>query len=308
MKIFKKILLGLLITFTITIVGGYIYFNKKFTPPENNLTISGTSENIPLRWISNADNPYSALLLPVQIKGVDKTFYMQLDTGSPTTIFYSKSLESIQNIFFPKNNIKDILSNFKIGKMEITSQNFKTLDYGKPLDLKSQDAKNIIGTIGTDLLEKRVIILNFKENTCSFLNEIKENGFHNFEFKKRKILLPARIGNENLKLMYDSGTSGYELITHKETWAKYRIPKANLKIEKGNSWGKTLTIKSSPSNQTILFGDKKLKLNEITYIEGTSKIQNFLMKSSGMTGMLGNKIFLNHVITLDCKNEKFKIE
>ncbi|KMQ64193.1 hypothetical protein ACM39_16850 [Chryseobacterium sp. FH2] len=308
MKTFKKIALSLLIIFIITIAGGYFYFNKKFTPPSNRLKVSGVSGNIKLVWISDGNNPYSALLLPVQLKGIDKQFYMQLDSGSPTTVFYKNSLLSIQERFSLAKNVKEIFSSFQLGKMHISSPDFGMIDYGNRIDLENPETKNIIGTIGSDLMEKRIIILNFKDTIASFTDKINEKGWSTFEFKKRKILLPAKIGNENLKLMYDSGTSGYELVIHKESWSQYRISKSNIKIEKGNAWGKSLTIKSSPAHQEISFGNSALKLSEVTYIEGTSKMQNFLMKSAGMQGMLGNKIFLNHSLILDCKNQKFKVE
>jgi hypothetical protein len=32
------------------------------------------------------------------------------------------------------------------------------------------------------------------------------------------------------------------------------------------------------------------------------------MKLSGMQGMIGNKLFLDQKIIIDCKNEKFKVE
>lgn len=56
------------------------------------------------------------------------------------------------------------------------------------------------------------------------------------------------IGNENLKLMYDSGTSGYELIMNRDKWEKYRKG-GEVKIDKGNSWGKVLTVMTATSHQ-----------------------------------------------------------
>ncbi|EJL72662.1 hypothetical protein [Chryseobacterium populi] len=308
MKTFRKIAFTLLIIFIVLSAGGYVYFDKKFTPPPNTLIVSGISENIPVKWVADGDNLYSALLLPVRLKGISQVFYMQLDTGSPTTVFYTNSLQSIHEKISPKSNLKNIFSSFKLNKMEVSSSGFQLINHGDSADTENPEAVNIIGTIGNDLLEKRIIILNFKDHTCSFTDRIDEKGFSGFEFKKRKILLPAKIGNEKLKLMFDSGTSGYELITNKESWDQYRLSNSHIKSEKGNSWGNTLSIKSSAAHQKIEMGSSILKLSEVTYIEGTSKMQNFLMKSSGMKGMLGNKIFINHILILDCKREKFMIK
>ena len=271
----------------------------------------GVSGNIPLQWISNESNPNVSILLPVKLEGISQVFYMQLDFGSPITLFYSKTINSIQSKFENKINFKlnsDTISlKFDLGKMVVSSDKFKVLNYGEVADLDNETI-NIIGTIGTDLLEKKVITLNFKNNYCLFNNDKLTGGFTSFDFKKRKILLPAKINGKNLKLLYDSGTSGYELITDHSEWNKYRLKNGKIKTENGNSWGKTLTINTAPTKQKIEIGNKNLNLSEVTYIEGTTKLQNILMKLSGMQGMIGNKIFLDQQIIIDCKNEKFKVE
>ena len=104
MKIFKKISLTILSIILISSIGGYIYFDKKFTPPDNYLKTEGVSGIIPLQWISNESNPNVAILLPVKLEGITQVFYMQLDFGSPITLFYSKTLNSIQSKF--ENEIK----------------------------------------------------------------------------------------------------------------------------------------------------------------------------------------------------------
>jgi hypothetical protein len=312
MKLFKKIATVFLVIIVLFLVGGYFYFQKKFTPPENYLKISGIAENIPIKWISSNENSHSALLLPIEIKGINRTFYMQFDSGSPVTVFYKKSLESIaekfQNQLKIDNENSSISSAFRIGKMNVASSDFEVLDYGEKISFDDPNAENIIGTIGTDLLEKRITILDFKNNQCSFIEKIKEDAFTDFEFKKRKILIPSVIENENLKLLYDTGTSGYELITTKEIWQQYRNKNSAIKTEKGNSWGNTLSVYSASAKKKIQFKNTTLNLSEVTYIEGTSSLQKFLMKRSGMQGMIGNKLFLNHKLILDCRNKKFKLE
>jgi hypothetical protein len=312
MKIFKKIALSVAVCTVLILLGGYLYFDKKFTPPENNLAVSGIAQNISMRWDSAEGNAHAAVLLPVQFKGIDRTFYMQLDSGSPTTLFYKKSIESLREKFqnqIPSQKQENQISlQFSIGNMSITSDRFELLNYGRAIHPDNTEAVHIIGTIGTDLLEKRIMILDFKNTVCSFVENIDEKGFETFEFKKRKILFPSELGNQNLKLLYDSGTSGYELITNREEWDKYRTSNRNVKKEKGNSWGNILTVISAPADQIIKIGNRNLKLSEVTYIEGTSKMQNLLMKTSGMQGMIGNKLFLNHKLTVDCKNRKFRVE
>ena len=315
MKLLKKIFLALLVIIVVSSITGYYYFDKKFTPPKNYLNVIGVSENIPIKWISEDSNPNAALLLPIKLEGISEEFYMQLDFGSPITVFYLKPLNSVISKFSdmvePLKNDKLISLQFSLGEIDISSNKFKVLDYGKSIDWE-QKSIVIIGTIGTDLLEKRSITLNFKKNYCSFtnsetLNNIGSSKFVPFDFEKRRILFPAKMGDKELRLLYDSGTSGYEMITSREEWEKYRLKDSNTKIEKVNSWGNTLTITSAPTKEKIEIGNVSLNLSEVTYIEGTSRIQNLLMKLSGMQGMIGNKLFLDQTLIIDCKTERFRI-
>ena len=51
MRIFRKIVLVLLVVFVLIAFGGYLYFDQKFSPSENYLNVSGDTENIPVKWI-----------------------------------------------------------------------------------------------------------------------------------------------------------------------------------------------------------------------------------------------------------------
>ena len=147
MKIFKKILLAFTAIIVLSAIGGYIYFNKKFTPPENYIQVKGTSEEIPMKWISDESNPNVALLLPVKLEGISQEFYMQLDFGSPITVFYSNALNSIQLKFSRQisfqNDSQLISLKFYLAQMEISSDKFKILKYGETIDCEPE-AVNII--------------------------------------------------------------------------------------------------------------------------------------------------------------------
>lgn len=294
----------------VTIIG-YFYFLNKFSPPENYLTVTNHANNISYVMVNNSNNSHSAILLPVKLDGINFTFYMQLDFGSPTTIFYEKAINSIQtkypNIPSSINSAQEIKLSFYINELSITSDKFRLINYGSDVNFDNENLHNIIGTIGTDLLEKRPIVLDFKKGICSFPYQIDQVGLLDFKFKNRRILLPAKMENKELYLMYDSGTSGYELITDKETWSRIKLPNSKVSKEYGNSWGKKLEINTSPTNLIIKIGGIDLSLTEITYIDGVSKVQELLMRSTGLDGMIGNKLFLNNKIILDCKNKKFRL-
>lgn len=293
MKAFKKIIAVSSIFIILLMIGGYFYFDKKFTPKQNYLSVK-KSTIVNFVWKKNKFSPISAMLIPVKIKNSCRTFYMQFDTGSPYTIFYNNAFDSIP-----------LPSSFLVGEMKISSNNFKFINYGNPIDFNHK--QNIIGTIGTDLLEKRTLKIDYKSQTMTFSSTKIENGTK-FSFQKRHILFPIKIDDKQYKATFDTGTSAFSFITRKEIFSKMVINKSSIKKENGNSWGSTLSIYTGNTNSILYCENKKLRLNDITYIEGYTIFQYTMMKLSGMGGMLGNKLFLDKILTIDCKNKEFKID
>jgi hypothetical protein len=95
MRRLKRVALASLVSLVVSLGGGYVYFDRKFTPPENALSVSSMATEVPIRWLATNGNPHAALLLPVKLDGIADTFYMQLDLGSPSTVFYGNAIRSV---------------------------------------------------------------------------------------------------------------------------------------------------------------------------------------------------------------------
>ena len=302
MKLFKKLALGFVGILVLILVGGYIYFDRKFTPEDNYLTVKNESGNIPITWLGNDKN---VLLLPTHFPGNPETYYLQFDTGSHYTVFYSNSIKSIKEISIINEKAK---ASFFVGNTEISSNQFKIFKTKKS---DEKDSIQIIGTIGADILENRKTIINFKENKVVFnLNQIPSefrNQLFDFKFKKRKIIINGILKGEERKFLYDSGTSAYEFLTYKEEWQNLKTPNSKINIEKAQSWNNVLTTYTTDCKENIQFKNLKIPVKQVTYVEGFSDAQFSMMKFSGMTGMLGNKIFLNNSIFIDCGDKKIGI-
>ena len=304
MNILKKIAVAVIVLLVLASLGGYIYFDQKFTPEENYLSVENESGPIPIIWLGTEKN---VLLLPIQFPKDTATYYLQFDTGSPYTVFYSKAIAKIKTI---TTNHDRASTSFYIGKTKITSDRFKILNFGESNN--TTDSQKIIGTIGADILENRKTILHFKNNYIVFNIFKTPKQFlaklTDFKFKKRKIILQGTLNTKEEDFLFDSGTSAYELLTNKEVWQDLKTPNSKITIEKSNSWENVLTTYIANCNHKILFSNKEIPLNNVTYIEGFSQTQYALMKFSGMTGMLGNKIFLNNCLYIDCTQNKMAIE
>lgn len=304
MKKLIKIVSSILLIITLALLGAYFYFEQKFTPEKNYLTLEGESGKIPITWLGTNKN---TLLLPVHFPRDTTKYYMQFDTGSPYTLFYSHSIKQLKEITSYNERSK---TSFYLGNTKITSDRFKIINNEKKSN--KNDSIQIIGTLGADLLEDKKTLINLKKNHIIF-NLLKEpaefkNKLIDFTFKKRKIIIQGVLKGKEEKFLYDSGTSAYELLTNKEVWNDLKLPKSKVTIEKAQSWQNILTVYTVKCNNTIEINDKELLLHEVTYVEGFSQTQYFLMKFSEMTGMLGNKIFLKNHMYLDCSKNKIGIE
>lgn len=309
----RKFIFILIAVLLISGIVGYLYFDKKFTPPENQLNVSNHQDELAIKWISNQDTEYAALLLAVKLDGIADTFYLQFDLGAHSTLFHEKALQSIiqKHPFLNAKieNEKDSFG-FKLGELSVSIPSMKRLNYGKEINW-TPSAINIIGTLGSDILEHKVVIMDFKKQTIRFCdifpNEIPNESIQDFEFKKRKVMLNGKVNDENTQFYYDSGSSAFELITDKKQWKNLSLAGAVEQIYTANSWGNPLEVHTIASNGVIKFGKIKIPLNKVTYIAGTSVVQNLLMYFSGMGGMIGNKLFLDRILILDARKQKIAV-
>lgn len=304
MKVLKKFVAAFLIISTLTLLGGFIYFNQKFTPEKNYLTVENESGPVRFKWLGLEKN---VLLLPVNFPGDPQIYYLQFDTGSPYTLFYATAIKDIKGVFVNNDRAE---ASFYIGSTKISSTQFKIFNDKKEDD--QNDSLQIIGTIGADILEGRKTLVSFKENHVEF-NLSKEPAefrakLFDFKFTKRKVILPGVLKGTEEKFLFDSGTSAFELLTSKEVWENLKSPNSKIETERSQSWQNVLTTYTAACKHKISFNGSEISLNKVTYVEGFSHAQYALMKFSGMTGMLGNKIFLNHNLYIDCVQNKMGID
>lgn len=151
-------------------------------------------------------------------------------------------------------------------------------------------------------LKNNQVVFNLNQTPNSFKNELFD-----FKFKKRRIIINGILKGEERKFLYDSGTSAYELLSYKEEWQTLKSSNSKIKIEKSRSWNNILTTYTADFKENINFKYNEIPVNHITYVEGFSTAQFSMMKFSGMSGMLGNRIFLNNTIFIDCTAGKMAI-
>jgi hypothetical protein len=289
-------------------------------PPsqKNQLVFDSTTQTIGFRWLGDPVQipfePYAAMLIPIRLQNCPQDFYMQFDLGAPGSMFYSDKIWQIHEKYPAAITFKDTSTladlRFQLGSLRVVAKEIKLIAHSKsPINWKDKNDVTIIGTIGADLIDGRVVVIDYPAKMLSIGNEVPAKlmsllTITDMTFAYRRVLLPAQLRGKTTMMFFDTGSSAYELVTDRETAEALSSDTIVVRNEI-RSWNRTLTANTLPSSGTIELAGVTLPLMHVTYMEGASSTQIAQMKRMGIGGMIGNKIFLNSVLMLDTRNQKF---
>lgn len=287
--------------------------------PPNQLELPHGNYTLPLQWKGDSLHgqwePHAALLVPVYLPGCPTQFYMQFDTGSPYSLFYINKLQAIhrkypaiQYLQTIRDSLKDI--HFTAGKLSIKARAIAVNQFDSSgIDWNDKTNPEIIGTLGTDLIENKVVMIDYPRQQLLIGDSLPADLQHNltltdFMFMQRRILLFATLLNKKTILYFDSGSSAFSLLTDQATCLKLSADSTPPVRYPVQSWNKTLTANTIATHDSITLATLSLPLHQATWIEGASAAQVNQMMKMGLGGMTGNKLFLNYALVLDTKKKK----
>lgn len=279
--------------------------------PVNQLVLPAGGHTIPFEWhtgtIHGKQEPYAALLIPVTLPGQTWPYYMQFDLGSPFSMFYKEELKNMQ-IADTASRLFDY--HFKAGNMDITAKDIPVRSSGHSAAV--QDSLRIIGTIGADLIDGRMVIIDYPGKTLFVGDTLPDITsatliFSPFVFAGRKVLLPAIIRGKRTLLYFDTGSSAYELLTDETTCRALAMPGTAPLEYPVNSWGRTLTAHMFTTKDSITVASQTMPVHHVTYITGASNAEVQQMMKMGIGGVTGNRLFLNSIVILDTRQKRFGI-
>lgn len=284
----------------------------------DNLIINSPGGSSPMRWASSRFGdriePRAAVLLPVRFEGMDKTFYAQFDLGAKSTVFYGKTLAAAA-VRAPKlqPDAKGKLSGpltFTVGEIQASIPEPKVRnDIGDPnIAWDDPESVELIGTIGVDLLEDRVLTVDFKAMRLSVgvAAVPATSQWSPMALKSRWVLLDATLEGKPTKLLLDTGSSAFSLLIDKARWSEMTTGQDSESFPV-NSWGKKLMAHTAPTKARVVIGGLDTPLGDATYIEGTSITQGLMMQATGMGGMTGNRLFFDRILILDAPRGRYAV-
>lgn len=281
--------------------------------PANQLVLPAGSYQIPFTWMAGDGNSDAAMLIPVKLKGCPFTFYMQFDTGSPYSIFYRNKLVKVSRRYPEVTRMTDTTNRlhalrFDVGSMPVLANEISVQQFDSSGINWNKGAVNIIGTLGTDLIDNKLTGINYPEK--QLLIGVEEDGqaaWSPLIYEQRRILLSASIKGKMSILFFDTGSSAFSLLTNEETARSLSVPGAVPASQQVGSWGRQLKAIQLVTADSIDMAGKKLAIHAVTYMEGVSEAQINMMKRTGIGGMTGNRLFLGSVLVLDTRKKRFYI-
>jgi len=265
----------------------------------------------------------AAMFLPISLDTVSETHYSQFDLGSDATIFYQNNLKSItaynylkfdslsdSNPERPLFMIRDV--NLKIGKIKMGKRNVLGFyNYGEPIAKKNSApvAENSLGTIGADIFQNKLLIIDFPNHTISVLDTANSTLEKYFSFEKcrienNRIMVPLKFNGKTRFFMYDTGSSLFPMMTTVSNWKEISQQKINDTLSVTN-FGNPVIMLGSGASKEINIGINSIADFTVYY----AKDNNFdkIFEQLKCDGLIGNAFFFNNTICIDFKNKRFGI-
>lgn len=320
LKISLYVLLGLVLLTMIAIPVGINYKRNEATLNTfHSFTEPPTLAFADIKWtdntVANLVFNKTAFFVPVKIKGIERDLYMQFDSGSNSTMLYGKTLEGLKDplkTFISEDStkyvedveIKIAEAVLKAGKMDIYR------DMGDP---EIDSSFVVIGTLGYDAFHRKTLIMDFKADKLAIteknISELKYDIdlVEDVSVDKFPFLITAQLGEDDIQLVYDTGSSMFPIVT---TPYKLSIINKGVAIDTlccVSSWGVEHDIYRKKSDKAITIGNSSFE-NE--YIYAVPQMDNFVLNYSPnrlFFGGTGNRLFLNKIVVVDTENDKFGI-
>lgn len=258
----------------------------------------------------------TAILVPIEIEGISKKLYGQLDTGSDATILYGKCLRKHE---IPVDSAGNEAPPFRwYGHNEKTGPLEKAaiIDWAMDSDIENQSDtpdSYIIGTIGLDKVASRILVLDFPANRYAVVDDTAllpdviptAIDYVDGVVSYNKLYIDVALGEDTIPAVrYDSGSSISVLVLPRDWWlwaTGFEGDESEVLKDSVLSWGKFVSILVAPSKYDMRFGNFRVKNPMISFVDWTDP-------ALATTKLLGNAAFYDScVVVVDCIREKFGV-
>ena len=258
----------------------------------------------------------AAIFLPVKIQNMPHEFTLQFDLGANESLVYKPSIKPYLTLYPSVAQALDSTSEsayLRHVDVTIDDQKFEDRslflreDNRNPLTIDSAKSNTVkhIGTIGVDLFQDQVLIIDYPNTRLAVTDRIPEEFadagvFVNITLDRHgRVHVPMQIDGNTEEILFDTGSSLFPFFTTPENWAAATSQQVTDSIYT-STWGEYYYTYGAPIDD-IYLGDEKLP--PATCYEN-EYLANFI-KEEGIWGVTGNAYFWNGIVIIDFTHQRF---
>ena len=262
---------------------------------------------------------HGAILIPVTLEGIDKTFKMQLDLGINHNVIYGDTLAAITSAYPELQNNIQHRDGYEVFYNRIQFSNHQLAkedsllvrkNVGKSENLKDFD---IIGTLGANEIKNKILLIDFKSQQLVITNKLEDWEEDSFSytpliFKNNQLHLDLIAAGNKHPFVYSTQASLLPLATIDANLFKNITKENTSEIKKLKSWGEEISFTGSDITTKIRIADVNLPINNKKAFFTDAKKVSEALKTENIKGIIGSDLFMNNTIMIDLVNNRFGIK
>lgn len=270
----------------------------------------------------------TAMSVPVKIGKMPYRFEAQFDLGASATILYGntfapylekygdlKQSESTRTVTIQGESCP-ILSktDLILGETAFLEKDIALLpNSGEVMTTDSVGTNSVkhIGTVAADLFNTGVLVIDYPAQRLCRLENIPRNWEAKFEFvdidydaQMNWILIPLKIGDQTHKVLFDTGSSMFALLSSKSHVSTIADTKHYADSLSVGAWGNTVQVYGYKSDVPVQFGSVAFAPHPVY---ASPYLDDQTLSEAGFWGVVGNRYFLDRTILIDYKHKRFGI-
>lgn len=267
----------------------------------------------------------AAMFVPVNINGLHQGAFAQFDLGASHSLLYQKNLAGIRAFrklvldTLPDGKTDDGKTLFVIrgaalslGKIPLGTRDILGFfDYGaqiRPSKKQPVDKKSI-GTIGSDVVQQKVLVIDFPKETLCIADSLPPAfatgfGLTDCRLVNNRIVIPVDINGQTRHFLYDTGASLFPMVTTSTIWQAMAGEAVTDTLNIAN-FGNAVTLCGAMSALPVQIAGRPF--GQFTVYHERDDYFDTVFKQIGCDGIIGNAFFLDKKICIDYHNQRFGI-
>jgi hypothetical protein len=286
------------------------------TPPpaQENAPAAAGLTWIPIHWesakIGERLVEKAALLVPVQLEGKSAKILVQLDLGADLTQFDAAPYEQLFGKgTAPRDKPKKMPFTGTFGGARVQNYLFDVLPGGG--EKSSGDEPVLLGTLGADFFQKRILLLDFIGQRIRILDEdgrlpeTLENRatFVPLTVRDGRLFVPLSInGKEEGGFFYDTGSSLFTITTTRAKWQEITGRTGNEpdnEVWRVPSWGREAVMVGARTKGEVRVGNARLE-HPLAFFESSG------LENLNAVSLFGNALFFGRFsVIVDIPGKRF---